>query len=196
RRRHTRFSRDWSSDVCSSDLYVKEYKLPEYDALVLTSEKETSDYFEEVVKTISHYKTTANWIMGPVQSYLNENGKSIADFPIPSSKLAGLIDLVEQGLINHTAAAQQVFPALTANPKADVKQLVQEMNLLIDTSQDVLGGYIDQALARFPDKVSEYHTAKKGVLGLFMDEIMKLSKGKIDPKTANKLVVEKLESLK
>lgn len=176
--------------------YTKHYKLSEYDALLLTSEKEISDYFEDLVKIIPHYKAAANWIMGPVQSYLNENGKSIADFPIPAAKLAELIDLVEQGLINHTAASQQVFPVLTDNPKAHVKQLVQEMNLLIDANQDALGGYIDEALARFPDKVSEYHKGKKGVLGLFMGEIMKLSKGKIDPKTANKLVVEKLESLK
>ncbi len=176
--------------------YTGQYKLSEYDASILTSEREIADYFEAVVKHTTSYKASANWMIGPIQSYLNETGKTIGDFPIPTATLATVISLVDKGMINNTAAVQQVFPALIQNPKIDVMTLVQQMNLLIDTNNDDLGKYINEAISTYPDKVKEYHTGKKGVLGLFMGEIMRLSKGKIDPKTANKLVVEKLESLK
>ncbi len=82
------------------------------------------------------------------------------------------------------------------NPDMNVLDLVQELNILIDTGGDELLRYINQAISLYPDKVNEYNKGKKGVLGLFMGEVMKLSKGKIDPKIANKLVIEKLESLK
>jgi aspartyl-tRNA(Asn)/glutamyl-tRNA(Gln) amidotransferase subunit B len=89
-----------------------------------------------------------------------------------------------------------VFPALVKSPSKTVDTIVHELNLVIDTDEDQLSGFIDQALAKFPDKVTEYNKGKKGVLGLFMGELMKLSGGKIDPKIGNKLLIQKLESLK
>lgn len=176
--------------------YKEEYKLSDYDAAILTSEKEVSDFFEEVVKFTSNYKSAANWVIGPIQSYLNENGSEISTFSLQPKSLADIISLVDSGLINNTAATQQLFPVLIKKPDTDLNKLVQEMNLIIDINQNELGSFIEQAISSYPDKVKEYHNGKKGVLGLFMGEIMRLSKGKIDPKTANKLVVEKLESLK
>ncbi|WP_423149523.1 Asp-tRNA(Asn)/Glu-tRNA(Gln) amidotransferase subunit GatB [Rubrolithibacter danxiaensis] len=176
--------------------YTEELGLSMYDSLILTSEKEISDYFEQLVKNTSNYKAAANWVIGPVQSYLNDSAKNICDFHLHPEKIAELISFVDKGVINNTAATQQVFPALIDRPEAEVKQLIEEMNLLIDTNSADLNNYIDQAISCYPDKVTEYHKGKKGVLGLFMGEIMRLSKGKIDPKTANKLVIEKLESLK
>ncbi|WP_374164318.1 hypothetical protein [Arcticibacter sp. MXS-1] len=111
-------------------------------------------------------------------------------------QLAEIITLIEEGKINNTSAVQQLFPALLSDPSKSVTDLVAELNLLIDTKGDELEAFIDEALSRFPDKVKEYHKGKKGVLGLFMGEVMKLSKGKIDPKKANQLVIKKLESLK
>ena len=176
--------------------YTGSFGLPDYDAYLLTADRAVADYFEEVTHHTSYYKSAANWITGAVQSYLNDSGKEISEFPVKAQSLAEIISLVEEGKINNTAAVQQLFPALVANPSANVTQLVNQMNLLIDTGDDQLLSFIDEALARYPEKVKEYHKGKKGVLGLFMGEVMKLSKGKIDPKTANKLVIEKLDSLK
>lgn len=176
--------------------YTQEYGLSEYDALLLTADKAVSDYFQEVVKFTGNYKSAANWINGPVQSYLNENSEGDLFIRIKPNSLATLISLVDDGKVNNSAATQQLFPALVKNPGIDLLDLVQELNLLIDTGDDKLLKYIDEAVAMYPDKVLEYNKGKKGVLGLFMGEVMKLSKGKIDPKTANKLVVEKLNSLK
>ncbi len=176
--------------------YTGQMGLSLYDASLLTGDKAVADYFEEVLKYTTHYKSAANWITGTVQSFLNETGKDITRFEMSASVLAEIISLVEEGRINNTAASQQLFPALIANPDKTVNQLVAEMNLLIDTGSDQLLTFIDEAVSRYPEKVKEYHNGKKGVLGLFMGEVMKLSKGKIDPKTASKLVIEKLESLK
>ncbi|PWG82153.1 Asp-tRNA(Asn)/Glu-tRNA(Gln) amidotransferase subunit GatB [Pararcticibacter amylolyticus] len=176
--------------------YTNELGLTHYDAYLLTSERSFADYFEELVSHTRSYKTAANWMTGPVQSYLNESGKDITGFGLKPKALSEIINLIEEGKISHTAAAQQLFPALLARPEGSVAKLVEELNLLIDTAGDELEGFIDEVLNKYPDKVKEYHKGKKGVLGLFMGEVMKISKGKIDPKTANQLVINKLESLK
>lgn len=176
--------------------YTESFGLSDYDAYLLTSDKSVSDYFQEVVKFTNNYKSAANWVSGPIQSYLNDNPKGNLSLQVPAESIAAIISLVDDKKINNTAATQQLFPELIKNPRMDVLDMVQELNLLIDTGGDELMDYIDQAISLYPDKVIEYNKGKKGVLGLFMGEVMKLSKGKIDPKTANKLVVEKLDSLK
>ena len=176
--------------------YTGEFGLSAYDAVLLTAERTVSDYFQEIVKYTGNFKAAANWINGPVQSYINENpGENLLE-KIPPYAIAAIISLVDEGKISNSAATQQLFPALVSNPAKDVRDLVLELNLQIDTGGDELLKYIEQAVSLYPDKVAEYNKGKKGVLGLFMGEVMKLSKGKIDPKTANKLVVEKLNSLK
>ncbi|MBC7914265.1 MAG: Asp-tRNA(Asn)/Glu-tRNA(Gln) amidotransferase subunit GatB [Pyrinomonadaceae bacterium] len=176
--------------------YTTQYGLSEYDALLLTSDKAVSDYFQEVVQHTANYKAAANWINGSVQSYINEHPKENVLESLPAESIAGIISLIDNGKINNSAAAQQLFPALIKNPGVKLQDIVQQLNLIIDTHGDDLQLFIDQAIASYPDKVTEYHKGKKGVTGLFMGEVMKLSKGKIDPKTANKLILEKLDSLK
>lgn len=176
--------------------YAQEFSLSHYDASLLTSDKTIADFFEQLTTKTPHYKAAANWINGPLLSYVNENGKDFSILQPYISQIAEIIALVESSKINNTAAVQQLFPALLSGNEKPVNQLVQELNLIIDTDDSELLSFIEEAVARYPDKVAEYHKGKKGVLGLFMGEIMKISKGKIDPKTANKLLVEKLESLK
>jgi aspartyl-tRNA(Asn)/glutamyl-tRNA(Gln) amidotransferase subunit B len=176
--------------------YSEEFSLSHYDASLLTSDKTVADFFEQLVTQTPHYKAAANWINGPLQSYVNENGKDFSVLQPFSTQIAEVIALVESSKINNSAAVQQLFPALVSGTGKSVSQLVQELNLMIDTDDSGLIGFIEEAVGKYPGKVSEYHKGKKGVLGLFMGEIMKISKGKIDPKTANKLLIEKLESLK
>ncbi|MBC8053198.1 MAG: Asp-tRNA(Asn)/Glu-tRNA(Gln) amidotransferase subunit GatB [Sphingobacteriaceae bacterium] len=176
--------------------YKEEFGLSEYDALQLTSDRSVSDYFQQVVSYTKNYKSAANWINGPVQSYINENPEIEIPNKISAKSIAEIISLVDDGKINNSAATQQLFPALINHQGIEVLDMVQELNLLIDTDSDGLSNYINQAVSMYPDKVTEYHKGKKGVLGLFMGEVMKISKGKIDPKTANKLLLEKLEALK
>jgi aspartyl-tRNA(Asn)/glutamyl-tRNA(Gln) amidotransferase subunit B len=101
--------------------------------------------------------------------------------------------LVDAGKISNTIAAQNVFPLLIAHPQADPLVLATENNWLQESDSDALSDFVKQALAKYPEKVEEYKNGKKGLLGLFMGEVMKLSQGKADPKVASQLVQQALE---
>lgn len=176
--------------------YTSELGLSEYDASLLTNDRSVANFYEELISVSKNYKSAANWVIGPVQSLLNESGKEISELGIPAGAIADIIQLVDEGKINNTAATQQIFPALAGSPNKPVNDIARELNLFIDTNEDDLDAFIEQAVNKYPDKVAEYNKGKKGVLGLFMGEVMKVSGGKIDPKTANKLLINKLESLK
>lgn len=173
--------------------YTVQLGLSEYDAGVITAEKELALYFEELIKCTSNCKTAANWIMGPVKSYLNESGRGIAEFELGPAKIAGMITLIESGKINHSLATQKLFPALLKQPGKNPEELAAELNILINPGLVDVDRLIKDALAKYPDKVIEYQKGKKGVLGLFMGEVMKSSKGKIDPQKTNQLLIKELE---
>jgi len=176
------------------DKYTAQLGLSTYDAGVITADREFALYFEELIKNTGNYKAAANWLMGPVKSHLNEVGKSMCDFELKPAILAGLIKLVDSGKINNTSAAQKLFPALLKNSNKNAEELAIELNLLIIADNNDVSLFIQNAIAKFPDKVKEYQNGKKGVLGLFMGEIMKSSKGKIDPQKTNLLLIKELES--
>lgn len=173
--------------------YTTQLGLSEYDAGVITAEKELALYFEELIKCTDNCKAAANWMMGPVKSYLNESGKAIAEFEIRPEGLAEMISLIESGKINYSLATQKLFPALLKQPAKGAEALAGELNILINPGSLDVDRLIKDALAKFPDKVAEYRKGKKGVLGLFMGEIMKSSKGKIDPQKTNQLLIKELE---
>ncbi|SMO46505.1 Asp-tRNA(Asn)/Glu-tRNA(Gln) amidotransferase subunit GatB [Solitalea koreensis] len=176
--------------------FIEVLGLTEYDAGNLIENKEIAAYFECITQFTQNYKAAANWMMGAVKSYLNEHSIEIAEFPIKSKAIADLIDLIDSGKINNSVANQTLFPALIANPSKSPEQIAQELGLFINSDDTELIGFIDQVLTKYPDKVKEYHLGKKNLTGLFMGEVMKLSKGKIDPKSANKLLTDQLQKLK
>jgi aspartyl-tRNA(Asn)/glutamyl-tRNA(Gln) amidotransferase subunit B len=171
-----------------------ELGLSDYDASVITADKEVALYFEELTKHTSNYKAAAHLMMGAVKSYLNETGQHISQLNIEPANLAGLIKLVDDGKINNTSASHKLFPALVRSTGKTAEELAAELNLLITADSNDVSEYIQAAIAKYPDKVKEYQKGKKGVLGLFMGEIMKISKGKIDPQTTNKLLIKELET--
>jgi len=105
-----------------------------------------------------------------------------------------VISLVYSGKVNNTVATQKLFPALLKEPGKLPEQLAKELNLIISAEADDVQKFISDAIAKYPDKVKEYQKGKKGVLGLFMGEIMKSSKGRIDPQKTNQLLIKELES--
>ena len=174
--------------------YIEEYKLSEYDAVVLTEEKAFSDYFEQIITATSNYKAAVNWMAGPVKSWLNDNNKSIEDFPVAAEKTAAVIKLVDSGKISFSAASTRLFNVLVKDPSKEPLQLATELNLLQESNASAIEPIIDQVILKYADKVSEYRKGKKGLMGLFVGEVMKLSKGKADPKLTNDLLTEKLNS--
>ncbi|MCT4624893.1 MAG: Asp-tRNA(Asn)/Glu-tRNA(Gln) amidotransferase subunit GatB [Schleiferiaceae bacterium] len=173
--------------------YVKELGLSEYDASILTENKSIALYFEDLIQHTSNAKAAANWMMGEIKSHLNAKAIEIDDFPIASSTIAELIALVDDSKISNTVASQKVFPLLLESNSKSPLELAKENNWIQESNQDALTGFVEAALAKYPDKVEEYKNGKKGVLGLFMGEVMKMSQGKADPKVANQLVRQALE---
>ena len=176
------------------DTYTTKLGLSAYDAGVIIADRDFAAYFGEVINHTANYKSAANWLMGAVRSYLNDNSTNINHFNLKPATIAGLIKLVDEGKINNSIATQKLYPALIKSPGKTPEVLAKELNLIISEDSNEVDQFIQAALAKFPDKVIEYQKGKKGVLGLFMGEIMKSSKGKIDPQKTNQLLIKELES--
>ncbi len=172
---------------------VKEFGLPDYDAQVLTETKEIASYFLSVCKYSRHHKIISNWIMGPVKSYLNEQNVSMDRFPVPAQLLAEMIDLIQEGTISHTTASKEIFPALLRDSRMSIKQYIQQKGLSKDIGTGDIRAIIKNVLSDHPEKVDAYKKGKKGILGMFMGEVMKLTKGKADPKLTSELIRDLLE---
>jgi aspartyl-tRNA(Asn)/glutamyl-tRNA(Gln) amidotransferase subunit B len=168
--------------------------LSEYDAILLSSEKEIAAYFDELIIFNNHFKASANWVVGPLRTHLHETGTHAKDFKVQPKVLSELIELIDAGKLNYSVAANQVFPELIKNPLISAEDAANALQVLIDTDADDLNLLIEEVLNNYPDKVKEYQNGKKGVLGLFMGDLMKKTKGKINPQIASKLVIEKLEN--
>jgi aspartyl-tRNA(Asn)/glutamyl-tRNA(Gln) amidotransferase subunit B len=173
--------------------FTEGYGLSDYDASVLVDDKHSALYFEEVVKYAPKYKQVSNWIAGPIRGYLNENALGMEDFQLSPIQIAEIIELIESNKISHTAATQQLFPALTKQPNASPTELVESLGLANITDTSFIDQLVKDVLAEYPDKVAEYKGGKVGLLGLFVGDVMKRSKGKADPKTVNALVRDALD---
>jgi len=174
--------------------FMQQYNLPEYDAVLLSEEKDLADYFEVTATHTTAFKQIANWLLGPVKSVMNEDGVEMNQLAIKPNQLAEIIQLVEEGKLSHTMASQKLFPVMLKQPGQSALQLAQALNLLQERNEDALQQLIDEVLNSMPDKVTEYKKGKKGLIGLFVGEVMKKSKGKADPKMLNQLVTEKLSN--
>lgn len=173
--------------------YMEQYGLPEYDARIITDDKDLAEYFNRLLAVTKNYKAASNLILNTVKSYLNENGIHITEFKLEPAKIASLIALIDEGKTNFSVASTSIFPVMAQTGKDPLK-VAEELNLLQNSDEGAINELIDQVLAKYPEKVAEYKSGKKGLLGLFVGEVMKLSKGKADPKVTNKLVAQKLDS--
>lgn len=174
--------------------FTKIYGIPEYDASVLTDTKEIADYFEAVCANTKFYKTASNWLMGPVKSYLNEHDGDIALFPIKPESLAALLELSESGVVSHSVAAQKIFPVMLSEPERTPQEIAEANNWLQNSNTNELETLIIAVLDSMPQKVAEYKKGKKGLMGLFVGEVMKKSNGTADPKLLNQMLAQKLSS--
>lgn len=174
--------------------FVNEFGLPEYDAGVLTDTKEIALYFEELCKETNNYKAASNWVMGPVKSYLNELTVSIQEFPVSPKRLAGLIGLIDEGKVSFSVASQRIYPELLKDSSKSGLDIAQDLNLIQESDEGSLKPIVEKVLAENTAKVAEYKSGKKGLMGMFMGQVMKQSKGKADPKVASRLLEELLEN--
>ncbi len=177
-----------------ADTFRRTYGLGEYDCAVICEDRASVDYFQRVIVHTSHYKAVANWLCGPVKSYLNEQHAGLDAFPVSPETMGALVELVESGRISFSLASSKLLPAILASGDTDPAGTATRLNLLQDAGDAEVNAWIAEVLARMPDKVEAYKKGKKGLLGLFMGEVKKISKGKADPKTTTALLTEQLNN--
>ena len=174
--------------------YISEYGLSEYDAYNLTDSKDIALFYEELVSKTSNYKAAANWIMGDVKSYLNQQGLEIVDFPISSDNLSKLIEIIDNGKISSSVASQKIFPEMVKSSDQSPLEIAESLNLIQESDQGAIMDYISAVIEQHPDEVERYRNGEKQLVGFFMGQLMRVSKGKADPKAANKLMRDTLEN--
>ena len=171
--------------------YQAEFGLSEYDAAQLTSEKEIADFFESVIQYTNNYKAAANWINGPIKQLINDGTVSLNK--IPANRLADVIDIVETGEVSFSNASSKLLPAVVENTSESIKDVSQQLNIIQTKNTRELKDWVTDVLHKMPDKVAEYKKGKKGLMGLFVGEVKKLSKGKADLKSVTYLLEEELK---
>lgn len=174
--------------------YSQDFGLSDYDAQQLCDELASAQYFETVIQHTQHYKAVANWMLGPIKQWLHEHHLEIADFPLAPERLADLLNLVDSGKVNFSVASSKLLGAMIENNLATALQLAEQLNLIQVSDTGELAAWVEQALAAMPDKVAEYRKGKKGLIGLFVGKVKKLSKGKADPKMVTALLEKALQS--
>ena len=172
--------------------YESEFGLKPYDANLLAGEKSFSEFFEAIVTKKPDYKAAANWMSGPIRSYLNENAVKMEDFPLSPGQFAQIIQLIEDGKLNFSMASNTLFDELIKQPEKDPETLANELNLIQVGDDDFLMDLVTSVIQENPQKVEEYQHGKTGLLSFFMGQVMKKSKGKADPKKTNQLLEKEL----
>ncbi len=170
----------------------KNFGLSEYDAGQLCAEKDISDWYEKLIEHTSHYKAASNWINGPLKQYVNDKNIPFVQLALSPLQLAALIQFVEDGKVNFSIASQKILPVLFNNPDITPLQAATDLNLLQTNDSNEIESWVNEVIANMPDKVVEYKKGKKGLMGLFVGEVKKRSKGKADPKKVTELLQQKL----
>ena len=172
------------------------YGLSEYDATQICTEKHDVEYYQILAEKTGSNKSAANWLTGPVRNYCSEKNIGTEKFPLTAKNLGELIKLTESGKIHFNISSSRLMEAMIQdqNSDASAETLAGSMNLLQEKDEGLLEKWADEAIASMPDKVKEYRSGKKGLIGLFVGQVKKLSKGKADMQAVTKLLEEKLKA--
>ena len=167
------------------------YGLPDYDADVLTSSRELADYFEDCARQVTNPKLVSNWVMGTLLGMLNAQGKTIEESPVSSAQMAQLLTLIEKDVISGKIA-KTVFDEMVASGK-NPKDIVEQKGLVQVTDASAIEAVVDMVLSNSPTEVAGYKGGKIKLMGFFVGQVMKETKGKANPQVVNKLLNEKLK---
>ncbi len=170
-----------------------QFGLSDYDASLLSEERDTATFFLELADHTPHFAKAANLIINRILPWCKEQGVPVRPFPVPVPALAELIGMVEAGEISHSAAWQELFPLLCAHPDTRPRTLAEKHDLLQQSDEEALVPVVEEVLAAFPDKVAAWRKGKKGLTGFFMGQIMRRTGGKADPRLTNRLLLERLK---
>jgi len=172
--------------------FIDEYKLSEYDALVLANDLATANYFEAVVAECGNAKLSANWVSVDLQAYLNEIEIPVSESPVTPQQLGGLINKITDNTIS-SKIAKTVFEAMLAD-EGNAEEIIEAKGLKQVTDSSAIEAMVDAVIANNPEQVKQYRSGKEKVFGFFVGQIMKESKGKANPGQVNQILKEKLSN--
>lgn len=171
--------------------FIMEYTIPEYDAGVLTSDKKVADYFEAAVKVSDQPKQVSNWIMTEILRELkNEEDADISEFPVKAEWLGTMVGLIQKGTISGKIA-KKVFDGMLKTGK-DPETIIKEQGLVQISDEGSIRPIVEAVIAENPDSVEKYRSGNTKVIGFFVGQIMRKSRGKANPKLVNELLAELL----
>ncbi len=171
--------------------FVVEYGLPSYDADILTADRALAEYYEACLEDFNEPKAVSNWIMGSLLGWLNAEGKTIDQTPIAASNLAQLLKLVDDGTISGKIA-KTVFDDMARSGKS-ARQIVEEKGLIQISDSNALENIVSTVLNANPSEVKAFQNGKTKLLGFFVGQVMKETRGKANPKLVNEILKRKLE---
>lgn len=169
--------------------YTKKYGLSDYDANNLTELKEIANYFENIIEYTNNYKAATNWIMGSIKSTLNQQAISIDEFQIPPKFIAELIEMIDKNQITHSLANQKLFGEMILNPSTEPLVLAKNNNWIRESeNEDELEAIVKKILTSNPAETDRFKNGEKKLIGFFMGQIMKATKGTANPKIISQLL--------
>jgi len=172
--------------------YTGKYELSPNTAGTICADKEDACFFETLLEHTNAIKAASNWVIGPIKSYCNEHNMSLSKFPVSFSTIAALIEMVENGTLNFGNASGKILQHLINHPLKSATEAATALNLLQVKDEATTEEWVNEVINKMPEKVKEYQSGKKGLIGLFAGEVKKLSKGKADMNAVNKILLEKL----
>lgn len=171
--------------------YVEDLNLPVYDAMVLTSTIEMSDFFEATIAAGGDVKQASNWLMGEVSAYLNKKQKELHDLPMTPDALAKMIALIEDGTIS-SKMAKKVFAELVENG-GDPNQIIKDKGLVQISDEGQLTEMITAILDQNEQSIEDYKNGKDKAIGFLVGQVMKATKGQANPPMVNKILLTEIK---
>ncbi|MEC3885171.1 Asp-tRNA(Asn)/Glu-tRNA(Gln) amidotransferase subunit GatB [Halobacillus sp. HZG1] len=171
--------------------YIEELKLPEYDAMVLTNNKELSDFFEETIAEGADIKQASNWLMGEVSAYMNKHYKELHELELTPASLAKMIQLIEDGTIS-SKIAKKVFTELVEKG-GDPEKIVKDKGLVQISDEGQLTEIVVGIMDNNPQSIEDFKNGKDKALGFLVGQVMKETKGQANPPMVNKIILTEME---
>ncbi len=172
--------------------YVKEFGLSPYDSRVISDEVFMANFFEETVANGADPKLASNWITSDIVGYLKSNKQSFVDLKLSPNNLAEMINMISKKVISGKIA-KEILPELIKDNISPQKVVEEKGLAMISDSASILS-IIEELIIEYPKEVKSFKEGKTKLLGFFVGQLMKKTKGKADPKLANQLISEKLNS--
>ena len=173
---------------------IDQYNLSQYDASLLAADTDLEGYFKQISTYTSNTKSAANWVLNPIKNWMMEKEATTEELNASPRSIATMISLIDEGKITYGIAVQKIFPALIQDGTIDVKKFVEANDLLLSGNTNEIDEWINTVLEKHPQKVTEFRKGKKGLIGFFVGETMRLAKGKADAQQITDKLNEKLKS--